>query len=143
MVGGRCRFAGPGQGIQHPAHLSRCRPGLYEFQLESLFRHELLAKGAARRTAFLPVFASGPNCAKLRYSQSGEGTEWGLGAGEGRGIGPTSPEAAACLPWLRKEEGGLFPGIATAGSRGGGHRGLDANPCMPGVLSSGQKPAHA
>lgn len=45
--------------------MSRCRPGLHEYQIEAEFLHEFRSQGV--RPAYLPIVGSGPNSCVLHY----------------------------------------------------------------------------
>lgn len=47
-----------------------CRPGLWEFQLESAYLHRIYAGGGCRTAHYTPIFASGPNAAVLHYGHT-------------------------------------------------------------------------
>lgn len=49
----------------HRRAMGRCRPGLYEYQLEAEFLHEFRSQGA--RPSYLPIVGSGPNSCVLHY----------------------------------------------------------------------------
>jgi len=49
----------------HKRAMARCRPGLFEYQVEAEFAHEFRRHGA--RLAYLPIIGSGPNSCVLHY----------------------------------------------------------------------------
>ena len=55
----------------HVEVMRRIRPGMTEFQLEAMFRHEVYAKGGSRFTAYHCICAGGPNSATLHYGHQG------------------------------------------------------------------------
>ncbi|KFM24391.1 Xaa-Pro dipeptidase [Auxenochlorella protothecoides] len=55
----------------HIRVLQAVRPGMYEYQLESLFLHDIYSEGGCRFSPYTPIFGSGPNSAVLHYGHSG------------------------------------------------------------------------
>ncbi len=51
--------------------LAGCRPGMWEFQLESAYLHSIYGGGGCRTAHYTPIFASGPNAAVLHYGHAG------------------------------------------------------------------------
>jgi len=49
----------------HRRAMARCRPGLYEYEIEAEFLHEFRRRGA--RLAYLPIVGAGPNACVLHY----------------------------------------------------------------------------
>lgn len=55
----------------HLACMRHARPGLREYQYESIFQHFTYFRGGARTCAYTPIAATGPNCAVLHYGHAG------------------------------------------------------------------------
>lgn len=55
----------------HVAVMQAVKPGMWEFQAESLYLHSLYAGGGCRLPHYTPIFASGPNAAVLHYGHAG------------------------------------------------------------------------
>ncbi|KAL6769149.1 hypothetical protein ACKKBF_B17655 [Auxenochlorella protothecoides x Auxenochlorella symbiontica] len=55
----------------HIRVMQAVRPGMYEYQLESLFLHDIYSEGGCRFSPYTPIFGSGPNSAVLHYGHSG------------------------------------------------------------------------
>ncbi|KAG0239207.1 peptidase M24, structural domain-containing protein [Mortierella sp. GBAus27b] len=53
----------------HRAIMKYARPGLFEYQLEALFRYECARQGA-RTQAYLPIIGAGENAAYLHYTRN-------------------------------------------------------------------------
>jgi Xaa-Pro aminopeptidase len=49
----------------HLRAMARCRPGLWEYEIEAEFLHEFRRRGA--RPSYLPIVGSGPNACVLHY----------------------------------------------------------------------------
>ena len=50
--------------------MRRAKPGMYEFEFESLFHHLSYSNGGCREFAYTPICASGPNAAILHYGHA-------------------------------------------------------------------------
>ena len=55
----------------HMEVMRRCRPGLREYQMESLFQHFVYEQGGCRNCAYTCICATGPNPAVLHYGHAG------------------------------------------------------------------------
>lgn len=55
----------------HKEVMRRIRPGMTEFELESLFQHFCYSQGGCRHVAYTCIAGSGHNCATLHYGHSG------------------------------------------------------------------------
>lgn len=56
----------------HLAVMQHTRPGVYEYQLESLFQHWCYYNGGARYMSYTCICASGHNGSVLHYGHAGE-----------------------------------------------------------------------
>jgi Xaa-Pro dipeptidase len=65
----------------HVEVMRRCRPGMMEYQLESLFLHEVYAKGGCRFTAYTCICGAGPHSSVLHYGHQGAPNDGPLGDG--------------------------------------------------------------
>ena len=52
-----CRVA----SAAHVAVMQAVRPGMYEYEAESLYLHRIYGGGSCRGPHYTPIFASGPN----------------------------------------------------------------------------------
>lgn len=69
------RCARPEASILKPRACPQAvKPGMWEFQAESLYLHSLYAGGGCRLPHYTPIFASGPNAG--RNGSGGQGFDW-------------------------------------------------------------------
>lgn len=55
----------------HKEVMKRVRPGMTEFEMESLFQHFCYSQGGCRHMSYTCIGASGHNCATLHYGHAG------------------------------------------------------------------------
>ncbi|KAH9258588.1 hypothetical protein BASA81_003090 [Batrachochytrium salamandrivorans] len=55
----------------HAKVMQQCRPGMYEFQLESTFQHECYYHTGCRLTSYTSICACGGNASALHYGHAG------------------------------------------------------------------------
>lgn len=65
------KYANQVASAAHVELMRKCRPGLMEYALESIFKNICYLEGGCRRIPYTPICASGPNGAILHY---GHGT---------------------------------------------------------------------
>jgi Xaa-Pro dipeptidase len=66
----------------HVEVMRRVRPGMSEFQLESLFLHEIYSKGGCRHVAYTSIFGCGTHSAILHYGHAASPHDGVLAAGQ-------------------------------------------------------------
>lgn len=65
------RYANKIASKAHVEVIKSIKPGMSEYQLESIFRHYCYYHGGMRNCAYTPICASGTNAAVLHYGHSG------------------------------------------------------------------------
>lgn len=79
--------------VASDAHLEVIRsakPGMFEYQVESLFRHHCYYNGGMRHAAYTSICGCGPSGAVLHYGHAGAPNERELGEGEVKSSGRVS-----------------------------------------------------
>ncbi|PSC76780.1 xaa-Pro dipeptidase isoform X1 [Micractinium conductrix] len=76
------RYACKVASAAHVAVMQAAKPGMWEFELESLYLHHLYSGGGCRSPHYTPIFASGPNAAILHYGHAGAPNDRQLQDGE-------------------------------------------------------------
>jgi Xaa-Pro dipeptidase len=66
------RYASLVTSEAHLAVMQHTRPGMVEYQLESLFNHWCYYYGACRHSSYTCICATGPNGSVLHYGHAGE-----------------------------------------------------------------------
>ncbi|GBF92263.1 Xaa-Pro dipeptidase-like [Raphidocelis subcapitata] len=76
------RYANKLASRAHVAMMEIARPGKYEYQLESLFRHLTYSQGGCRNQGYTCIAASGPNAAVLHYGHAAAPNDRQLAGGD-------------------------------------------------------------
>lgn len=64
------RYANEIGSAAHLEVMRKAKPGLMEYQLESLFLHHCYFNGGCRNSPYTPIAASGSNSAILHYGSA-------------------------------------------------------------------------
>eukprot|EP00899_Mesostigma_viride_P025483 jgi/Mesvir1/6119/Mv00824-RA.1 len=65
------RYVNQVSSAAHVAVMRAVRPGMMEYELESLFLHLTYSRGGCRHPLYTPICACGPNSAVLHYGHAG------------------------------------------------------------------------
>eukprot|EP00164_Ancoracysta_twista_P002853 GFYU01003797.1.p1 GENE.GFYU01003797.1~~GFYU01003797.1.p1 ORF type:complete len:506 (+),score=180.96 GFYU01003797.1:110-1519(+) len=66
----------------HVQMMRTCKPGMKEYQLESLFKHDSYFKGGCREQSYTGICGCGPNSSTLHYGHAGAPNDRLIGEGD-------------------------------------------------------------
>jgi Xaa-Pro dipeptidase len=108
----------------HAYVMRNTKPGMYEYQSESLFRHYCYYNYGCRLVGYTPICGCGPNAAVLHYGHAGEPNSREIGDSEmclydmgAEYVGGYSSDVTCSFPACGKftnQQAGIFNGVLNA-----------------------------
>lgn len=108
----------------HAYVMRNTKPGMYEYQSESLFRHYCYYNYGCRLVGYTPICGCGPNAAILHYGHAGEPNSREIGDSEmclydmgAEYVGGYSSDVTCSFPACGKftnQQAGIFNGVLNA-----------------------------